>query len=96
MLREHGRHGTWRLHYVGTGIGVAAFGYALATQNWLALLIVPLAGYGLAWVGHYVVERNRPATVVHPLWSLMSDHRMFFLWMFGRLGRELDSAGVTR
>jgi hypothetical protein len=95
-LREHARHGNRRLHYAGTGIGLVALGYSRATQTWLALLILPLAGYGYAWVGHFAVERNRPATFVHPLWSLTSDQRMFFLWMFGRLGAEFDSAGVRR
>jgi hypothetical protein len=93
-LREHARPGTRRLHYLGTGAGLVAAVYALATQTWAALLILPLAGYGLAWLGHAAVERNRPATFTHPLWSLVSDYRMFFLWIAGRLDRALAEAGV--
>jgi hypothetical protein len=93
-LREYARPGTRVLHYVGTAIGLVALGFAAATGRWALVLIMPLAVYGLAWSGHALVERNRPATFVHPLWSLISDYRMFVLWMTGRLGPELAAAGV--
>jgi hypothetical protein len=95
-LREHARPGTRRLHYLGAGLGLLALAGALATGSWALLIAIPLAGYGFAWVGHFAVERNRPATFVHPLWSLLSDYRMFFLWIAGRLGPELAAAGVER
>ena len=94
-LREHAQPGTRRLHYLGTGAGLLALVYAVATQTWAALMVLPLAGYGMAWLGHGLVERNRPATFTHPLWSLASDYRMFGLWILGRLGAELVAAGVT-
>ncbi|MEL7690686.1 DUF962 domain-containing protein [Citromicrobium bathyomarinum] len=93
-LREHSRPATRRLHYVGTAIVIALAVATVATQHWWLLLALPLAGYFFAWVAHFRVERNRPATFTYPLWSLLADFRMFFLWLTGRLGGELERAGV--
>ena len=95
-LQEHAKPATRNLHYVGTTLVIAIAVFALITQRWLLLLAMPVAGYFFAWVSHAFVERNRPATFTHPLWSLISDFRMFFLWVSGRLGPELEKAGVQR
>ena len=93
-LREHSRPGTRALHFAGTGLVLLLAGAALLSGEWLLLPAVPLAGYGFAWASHAAVERNRPATFTHPLWSLAADFRMFFLWLTGGLGGELARAVV--
>jgi hypothetical protein len=90
-LREHARPETRALHYAGTALTFVFAGLAIASGGWW-WLAVPLAGYGFAWFAHFRVERNRPATFNHPLWSLVSDYRMFFLWITGRLGPHLERA----
>ncbi len=94
-LREHAKPSTRTYHYIGTALGLIAIAAAVVTGNWLLILLVPLLGYGFAWVSHAFVERNKPATFTYPLWSLMSDYRMFFLAMTGRIRPELEKAGVT-
>ncbi len=93
-LREHRRPATRRLHYAGTALVVGLAAAAAATRDWRLLAAVPVAGYGFAWFSHAAVERNRPATFTHPLWSLAADFRMAWLWSTGRLDRELERAGV--
>ncbi len=93
-LREHSKPRTRGLHYVGTTLVVAVALYALLTAQWLWLLAMPLAGYFFAWIAHFKVERNRPATFTYPLWSLGADFKMYGLWLAGKLGPELEKAGV--
>ena len=95
-LREHSRPATRRIHYAGTGLVLAFAAAAVASGDWRLLAAVPVAGYGFAWFGHAVVERNRPATFTYPLWSLAADFRMWWLWLTGRLGKELERAGAGR
>ena len=84
-LTEHSRSGTRRLHFAGTMLVLLSFVYAIVTQRWGFLALVPLLGYGFAWVGHFAVEKNRPATFQHPLYSLAGDFRMFADMVRGRV-----------
>ena len=95
-LREHSRAATRNLHYAGTALVLLLAIGALLSGNWWLLLALPVAGYFFAWLAHFRVERNRPATFTYPLWSLAADFRMFFMWLSGRLGPELERAGVRR
>ena len=95
-LREHSKPRTRALHYVGTSLVVALAVVALVTATWWLLVALPIAGYFFAWIAHFGVEKNRPATFTYPAWSLKADFRMWWLWLTGRLGPELEQAGVER
>jgi hypothetical protein len=80
-----------KLHALGTSLVLACLGLAAAdSPRWL--LLAPVAGYGFAWIGHFVFEKNRPATFTYPLWSLRGDFRMYRLMLLGRMRPELERA----
>lgn len=95
-LREHRSRLTRGLHYAGTGCVFAIAIFAIVTQRYGWLIAMPVAGYLFAWFAHFAVEKNRPATFRYPVWSLAADFKMFFLWLGGRMGPELEKAGVER
>jgi len=93
-LRAHSRPATRAMHYLGTTLGVVLLLLALVLAAPWLLLAAAIAGYGLAWASHGLIEHNRPATFSHPLWSFASDFRMLWFWLTRRLDRELEKAGM--
>jgi hypothetical protein len=94
-LREHRQPVTRAVHVLGTSAAVILLASAAATWDWVFIPPALILGYGCAWIAHAVVERNRPATFKHPLWSLYSDVRMSVLFFSGKLERELTRHGIS-
>lgn len=93
-LQEHARAGTRAMHYAGTTLVVALILLLMISGRWALLLLLPVAGYGFAWAGHLLIERNRPATFTYPLWSLRADFVMWYRFVAGFTPRDLAQAGV--
>ena len=78
------------LHFVGTTLAMAC----VAATPWVppAILAAPVFGYGFAWVGHFVFEKNKPASwgsAQHAVWSLRGDFRMWRRMVTGRMAEEI-------
>tara|TARA_Y100001958_G_C21213611_1_gene539096 strand:+ start:946 stop:1296 length:351 start_codon:yes stop_codon:yes gene_type:complete len=95
-LREHAHPLCRALHYFGTSMVLVILAYVIYSGQLVYLLVMPFVGYFFAWVGHFFVEKNKPATFTYPVWSLMGDFKMYFLFVSGRIGSALEAAGVAR
>ena len=84
-LSEHSNSTCRRLHFIGTTLVIFILALTIGKGAWLLLLAVPLAGYSFAWVGHFLFEKNRPATFQHPLYSLLGDFVMYRDMILGRV-----------
>ena len=84
-LSEHASRTTRRLHFLGSSLGLVCLVLLAWTGNLWWLLVGLATGYGLAWIAHLVVEKNRPATFQHPLYSFMGDWRMFWEMLTGKV-----------
>ena len=87
-LAEHSNPTCRALHYVGSLLVLTVLAYALMNQQYSLLWALPVIGYGFAWVGHFFVEHNRPATFKYPFYSLASDWVMLFQFLTGSLPKE--------
>lgn len=76
-LNEHSNKICRILHFIGTCFVILILAYALITANYKLIWFCPLFGYAFAWTGHFVFEKNRPATFKQPIFSLMGD---FVMW----------------
>ncbi len=91
-LREHSHPACRGIHYVGTTLALALLGAAIVLGDPRLGGAAFFSGYFFAWIGHFFIEKNRPATFTYPGWSLISDFKMYFLFLSGRLGPHLDQA----
>ena len=84
-LSEHANRTCRRLHVVGSTLVLAVAVMACISQRWMLLWLLPLFGYGFAWVGHFFFEHNRPATFTYPLYSFAGDWVMYWQVLTGRI-----------
>jgi hypothetical protein len=84
-LREHTNFMCRKLHFLGTCGVIAVLLLFFFTGLPMLLIFLPIIGYGFAWTGHFIYEKNRPATFKHPFYSLLGDFRMFWDILVGRL-----------
>ena len=67
-LSEHADVRNRRLHYLGSTLALVFVAFAIGTRNPWWLLGALLSGYACAWIGHFVFEKNRPATFTNPFY----------------------------
>ncbi len=84
-LAEHSKSTTRLLHGIGTLMAIGFVILVVLKGKWWLFPIALVPGYAFAWAAHFFVEKNRPATFTHPLWSFMGDWKMLALMLMGRL-----------
>lgn len=84
-LSEHRNRTCRRLHFIGTTLVLCCITAAIGSWNAWWLLGMPFAGYGFAWLGHFLFEHNRPATFKYPAYSLLGDWVMYRDILYGKI-----------
>jgi hypothetical protein len=91
-VREHSKKGTRALHFAGTTAALALTAAAVLKRRPGLFLLALAAGYGPAWIGHFFVEGNRPATFSYPAWSLRADLIMWWKIATDTMDEEVERA----
>lgn len=92
-LTEHRNITSRRLHALGSSVGLYFFNRAIRQRKAKYFVYGLVSGYACAWVGHFVFEKNKPASFKQPLYSFISDWRMLADILRGNLSlkdRALD------
>ena len=66
-LTEHRSMMSRRLHAAGSSLGIYFFSKAIRQRKAKYVAYGLLSGYACAWVGHFVFEKNKPASFKQPL-----------------------------
>lgn len=83
-VAQHSRRATRWVHFGGTHAGALLALAGARYRRPTLLAAAPVTAYSIAWLSHALIERNRPATFGHPLWSLRGDLQMLTLMWRGR------------
>ncbi|WP_372769534.1 Mpo1-like protein [Pseudoalteromonas sp.] len=76
-LSQHQNTVCRRLHFVGSLLGLTCLAAAFILQAPYYILLGLVLGYLFAWIGHFVFEKNKPATFQYPLYSFVCDLLIF-------------------
>ncbi|MBM4378627.1 MAG: DUF962 domain-containing protein [Deltaproteobacteria bacterium] len=93
---EHLHPATRWMHFVGTNGVVALLVLAVVSRDPRLLVALPVCGYGFAWVSHFFIEKNRPATFTYARWSLAADFHMCALMWAGKMQAEVEKVRAAR
>ena len=89
-VREHSQPLTRQLHFVGnTNLWFWMIAAAITRSLKVTLFGIALS-YAFAWIGHFVIERNRPATFEYPILSALADMKMYQLMLLGEMDAEVQ------
>jgi len=88
-VTEHSKPATRLLHLAGTLAGLGCIIWFLASGRWWLFPLGLIPGYGGAWIGHFFIEKNKPATFEYPLWSFIGDYKMVAMMLAGRMDKEV-------
>jgi hypothetical protein len=89
-VHAHREASTRIIHCVGTLCGWAILIAAIAKREWWWIGLALVVPYALAWISHFFIEHNRPATFDHPLWSWWADQKMVAMMLTGKMSREVE------
>ena len=85
-LSQHANATCRRLHVIGSTLAVIQLNrFLLLSFTLTQFLLVFVIGYGFAWIGHFVFEKNKPATFKYPLFSLRGDMRLLYEVYTGKM-----------
>jgi hypothetical protein len=91
-VRAHSELSTRLMHCARTLLGWLILVAAIVTRHWWWIALALVVPYALAWISHFFIEHNRPATFEHPLWSWWADQKMVAMMLVGKMGEEVKRA----
>ena len=83
-LSEHQKKHTKLMHFIGTTLYLYCAIHFVFSFDFMFVLYGLICGYGFAWISHFFIEKNKPATFRYPMYSFMADHVMYFEILLGK------------
>jgi hypothetical protein len=88
-VSEHANPLNRLLHFIGTSLAMLLLVWFSINGMWFYTPLCLICGYGFAWIGHFFIEKNKPASFRYPFWSFISDYVMLFYMITGQMSGEI-------
>jgi hypothetical protein len=88
-VQEHSHPWTRRMHFIGNTNLLVWLVAAILRRRPALLGVAVVSSYALAWIGHFFIERNIPATFKYPLLSARADMLMYSKMLRGQMEEEV-------
>lgn len=88
-VNEHKNPLTRQLHFVGNTNLFFWLLLALIRRSFRLIVFAVVSSYLIAWIGHFFVERNLPATFRYPVKSAICDMIMYAKMWSGDMDTEV-------
>ncbi len=85
-LEQHKKPGTRITHFIGTTLFLVLVVLAIMKQQPILAGEGAICAYFFAWIGHFFIEHNKPATFKYPWMSLKGDFKLYFEILIGKQG----------
>tara|TARA_B110000438_G_C15591448_1_gene554037 strand:+ start:473 stop:781 length:309 start_codon:yes stop_codon:yes gene_type:complete len=72
-LSEHKLRINKVFHVLGSISGLLSLIIIIFSKKYMLLPLPLFIGYLFAWIGHFVFEKNKPATFKYPFYSFVGD-----------------------
>ena len=84
-LSEHKLRINKILHIIGSLTSLIFMISTIYIEKYKYIPISILCGYACAWIGHFIFEKNKPATFKYPIYSFIGDWVMLKDVLIGKV-----------
>lgn len=88
-VSEHANPLNRRLHFWGTNNLFFWLVVACFRRSTKLIVFAVLSSYACAWIGHFLIEKNRPATLEYPIFSAIGELVMYVKTWQGTMNADI-------
>ena len=84
-MAAHSKPPTQKMHAAALVCALSFGTYCILFAKWSLIPIAFGIGYGMAWSGHLLFEKNTPLFFKYPFLSFLAEFKLSFLVLTGKL-----------
>lgn len=88
-VSQHANPLNRKLHFWGTHNLLFWLALSVWRRDFKLAVFAVVSSYAFAWIGHFFIEQNRPATLDYPVLSALGELQMYLMTWQGTIDAEI-------